>query len=213
MSPDAASASATLAAWREQGADRLDPMRFHVMEALATRASRHEGKARHILDVRLAELIEAYARELGDAAPGANTDQATTGAPSALNDLLTHIEAGIAARLEHADTRDALPSASYPTLEMLDQFKRLWSTLRTSSQMRQSLEQVPENAGPLNSGALVHRSIALMRELSPGYLEQFLSYADSLSWIEQINANAPATSDGARAPSTRKRAKAKPRAS
>lgn len=210
MSLDAATAQATLAAWREQGADRLDPMRFHVMQALAARASRHEGDARRILDARLDELINAYARELGDAAFGANTAETP---PSALTELLAHIEAGVAARLEHADTREALPSASYPTLDILDQFKKLWSTLRTSSQMRQSLEQVPENAGPLNSGALVHRSIALMRELSPGYLEQFLSYADSLSWIEQINANAPTASDATRAPSTRKRAKAKSRTS
>ena len=209
MSLDAASAHATLAAWREQGAERLDPMRFHRMEALAARASRHEGEARRILDARLAELIEAYAGELGNASARANTVQKST----ALGDLVAHIEAGTAARMEHATNRDALPSASYPTLDMLDEFKKLWSTLRTSSQMRQSLEQVPENAGPLNSGALVHRSIALMRELSPGYLEQFLSYADSLSWIEQINANAPTASDAARAPSTRKRAKAKPRAS
>ena len=213
MSLDAASARARLAAWREQGAGRLDPMRFHRMEALAARASRHEGEARRILDARLAELIEAYARDLGDAAARAGATQTPATAPSTLGDLLAHIEAGTAARLDHTATRDALPSASYPTLDMLDQFKKLWSTLRTSSQMRQSLEQVPENAGPLNSGALVHRSIALMRELSPGYLEQFLSYADSLSWIEQINANTLPTSDAARAPSTRKRAKAKPRAS
>jgi len=206
MSPDLASAHAQLAAWREQGADRLDPMRFHRMEALATRASQHEGAARRILDARLGELIEAYARDASKAAASANADP--IGTPSPLADLLAHIEAGTAIR-----SRDELPSASYPALDMLDEFKKLWSTLRTSSQMRQSLEQVPENAGPLNSGALVHRSIALMRELSPGYLEQFLSYADSLSWIEQINANALTTSEAARAPSTRKRAKAKPRAS
>ena len=53
--------------------------------------------------------------------------------------------------------------------------------------MRQSLEQVPGNAGPLNSSSLVHRSLSLMRELSPGYLQQFLSYVDALSWMEQMN--------------------------
>jgi hypothetical protein len=211
MSLDVTSVRATLAAWREQGADRLDPMRFHRMEALATRAAHHEGEARRILDARLAQLIQTYARDLDNAASNADIAQLDT--PSSLGDLLIHIEAGMAARMQHAPTRDALPSASYPTLDLLDQFKKLWSTLRTGSQMRQSLEQVPENAGPLNSGALVHRSMALMRELSPGYLEQFLAYADSLSWIEQINANAPTSSDAARAPSTRKRAKAKPRAS
>lgn len=211
MSPEATPACATLAAWREQGADRLDPMRFQIMQALAARAAKRDGESRRILDARLDVLIGAYARDLGNAsAPAAPS---THDAPSALRDLLAHMEARAAARREDRATRDALPSANYPTLDLLEQFKRIWSTLRTSSQLRESLEQAPENAGPLNSGALVHRSIALMRELSPGYLEQFLSYADCLSWVEQINASTTPSSDTTRATGTRKRAKAKPRAS
>lgn len=211
MSPEATAACATLAAWREQGADQFDPMRFQIMQALAARAVKHDGEARRILDARLDALIAAYARDLGNAS--ARATPSTNDAPSALGDLLAHMEASTAARREDHATRDALPSASYPTLDLLDQFKRIWSTLRTSSQLRESLEQAPENAGPLNSGALVHRSIALMRELSPGYLEQFLSYADCLSWIEQINASTTPGNDTTRASGTRKRAKAKSRAS
>ena len=82
---------------------------------------------------------------------------------------------------------------------------------RLLKERRQSLEQVPENAGPLNSGALVHRSIGLMRELSPGYLQQFLSYIDALSWVEQINGSLSSSSETPRATSPRKRSKAKSR--
>jgi hypothetical protein len=59
--------------------------------------------------------------------------------------------------------------------------------VRSEKQLRQSLKKAPGNAGPLNSSSLVHRSLSLMRELSPGYLQQFLSYVDALSWMEQIN--------------------------
>jgi hypothetical protein len=52
--------------------------------------------------------------------------------------------------------------------------------------MRQSQAGVPENAGPLNTNHL-HRSLSLMREVSPGYLEQFLSYVDALSWLEGMH--------------------------
>ena len=43
------------------------------------------------------------------------------------------------------------------------------------------------NAGPLNSHHLVHRALLLMRELSPEYLNRFMSYVDSLLWIDQAN--------------------------
>lgn len=83
-------------------------------------------------------------------------------------------------------------SSSFPELPALDQFQKLWSRMRTESQLRQSLQHAPENAGPLNSSALVHRSIALMRDLSPGYLQHFVSYVDDLSSLEQLGHGAAA---------------------
>ena len=83
-------------------------------------------------------------------------------------------------------------SSSYPELAMLDQFQKLWSRMRTESQLRESLDHAPENAGPLNSSALVHRSIALMRDLSPGYLQHFVSYVDDLSSLEQLGSTSVA---------------------
>ena len=52
--------------------------------------------------------------------------------------------------------------------------------------MRRSLAPPTEDAGPLNSSRLVHRSLTLMRGLSPEYLQQFLAYADTLSWLETL---------------------------
>ena len=63
----ASSARATLDAWRERGADRLDPIRFHFIEALDRRAAGHSGEARRILDDRSVQaLLEAYAEDLDD---------------------------------------------------------------------------------------------------------------------------------------------------
>ncbi|WP_122821886.1 DUF2894 domain-containing protein [Burkholderia pseudomallei] len=80
---------------------------------------------------------------------------------------------------------------------LLDYFRETWSKLSADSQLRASLEQVPKNAGPLNSSSLVHRSLSLMRELSPEYLRQFLSYVDALSWLQQMNGDEAATGDEA----------------
>ncbi|MGE8476301.1 MAG: DUF2894 domain-containing protein, partial [Paraburkholderia hospita] len=67
----ASDAQTTLDAWREQGDDRLDPLRFHFIDALARRAAAHDGEARRILDARLSTLLEAYAGDIASRAPTA----------------------------------------------------------------------------------------------------------------------------------------------
>ncbi|ONC79024.1 DUF2894 domain-containing protein [Burkholderia pseudomallei] len=245
-----ARAQHTLDAWRERGADRLDPVRFRFIDALRRRAAAHGGDARRLLDARLAALIDAYAADLrraesnGDAcecagapvpvpvpvpvpapapAPASSTSPAPT--PAAPSTTTTSPPASspadpargpLAALLDYIGSRER-PTASAPDEtraapasptasgrvalraepELLDYFRETWSKLSADSQLRASLEQVPKNAGPLNSSSLVHRSLSLMRELSPEYLRQFLSYVDALSWLQQMNGDEAATGDEA----------------
>lgn len=179
MTDDATHVRATLDAWREQGADRLDPVRFHRLDALERRAAALDGDARALLDARLATLLEAFAEivsRAGETAAASGTAQATAPAParSLLGGLVEQL-----ARDAQADRRGIDPA-------LIDYFRTMWSKVRTEQQYRQSLDQVPRNAGPLNSNSLVHRSLATMRELSPEYLQQFLSYIDALAWLEDL---------------------------
>jgi hypothetical protein len=191
------SARMTLETWREQRADRLDPLRFHFIEAMERRAAASQnGEVRRVLDDKLSRLLAAYADDLQGAA---STAESVAEAPpqqdsaGALGGLVRQFANGTLARGEDADADGAvLPTSALPELEMLDEFRNIWSTLRTEGQLRRSLQQMPVNAGPLNSSALVHRAIALMRDLSPGYLGQFLAYVDVLSCMEQINNGAAA---------------------
>lgn len=206
---------ATLDAWRERGADRLDPVRFHFIAALSRRADSHGGEARRILDDKLSSLIEAYANDLESVACKAG-NAASPGEPArgTLGGLIEYIASQAPAHSPgSAPAIDAAPRRSaYPDLPMLDYFRATWSKVSADRQLRQSLEQVPDNAGPLNSNRLVHRSLALMRELSPGYLQQFLSYVDTLSWMEQMNSSgAQAAKDTPRTGSTRTSARGKAR--
>ncbi|NTY39678.1 DUF2894 domain-containing protein [Burkholderia diffusa] len=179
MTDDATPARATLDAWREQGADRLDPVRFHRIDALERRAAVLDGDVRGLLDARLATLIEGFAEVVAradEAKPAHDSAQATAGAPvrGAIAELVERL-----ARDAQADRRGLDP-------ELVDYFRTMWSKVRTEQQYRQSLDQVPRNAGPLNSNSLVHRSLSTMRELSPEYLQQFLSYVDALAWLEDL---------------------------
>ncbi|MBN3751388.1 DUF2894 domain-containing protein [Paraburkholderia sp. Tr-20389] len=212
MSHDASQSQATLDAWREQGADAHDPLRFHFIDALARRAAQHDGEARRVLDARLSALLDAYAADLAGHASKAEAveSSAVSGKPSRgpLAGLVDYIAS------QAAENGGSVPSspAVHAELKALDYFRETWSKVSAEKQLRQSLEQVPGNAGPLNSSSLVHRSLSLMRELSPGYLQQFLSYVDALSWMEQLTGGGvPPVKEVPRAASAKKGARGKAR--
>ncbi len=90
-----------------------------------------------------------------------------------------------------ADSANA--TASVRELKSLRYFRSTWSALSVDRQLAQALAQGPENAGPLNSHRLVLRSLQLMRDVAPNYLQRFMSYADALLWLERAEASsAPA---------------------
>jgi hypothetical protein len=207
-------ARAMLDAWRERGADRLDPVRFHFIEALDRRAGGHSGEARRILDDRLSKLLEGYAGDLDVAASRVAATSPGEPARGALVGLIDYIASQAPSDSEGPAAGNLVPPAmprpsSYPELEVLDYFREVWTKLSTEKQFLQALAQVPGNAGPLNSSSLVHRSLSLMRELSPGYLQQFLSYVDALSWMEQVNGGASSDKDAPRSGNARKSARSK----
>jgi hypothetical protein len=168
-------------------------VRERFIEALERRSATHSGKARALLDARLSGLIAQNAGAVSATETARDDRQPLRGPLGDLADSMAR----------HART---------DTPEMLDYFRKTWASLRTENQFRQSLGQVPQNAGPLNSNSLVHRSLSLMRELSPGYLQHFLSYVDALSWMEQLGGpEAPASKETPRAATSRKSARGKSR--
>ncbi len=193
----------------------MSRVRFHRLDALERRAASHDGEVRRLLDARLAELIAAYAADLEAAAPSlaARADDAAVDAPAsdAMSGLIGYIAEQAALRDQMA-TDEATPRAAFPELAALDDFRQLWSAVRVENQTRVSLEQVPTDAGPLNSGALVHRSLTLMRELSPGYLQHFMAYVDALTWLERMSDDGVlAPDDTSQAAANGKRTRDKPR--
>lgn len=73
------------------------------------------------------------------------------------------------------------------------------SLVQRNSQRRvaRAIQDGPENPGPLNSQALIIRSLSMMRDLSPSYTSRFVSYMDTLLWLHQAaQAIMPAKSKG-----------------
>ncbi|WP_244817971.1 DUF2894 domain-containing protein [Caballeronia sp. Lep1P3] len=176
-------AIAKLDAWRANGDDRVNAARFRMMEAMARRALAHEGEARRIIEARLLALLNEFERDVSDARamPAQDAQAGRSPLSALLDDMATH-------------------AASHPShAQLLDYFRAVWSKVSAERQLRESLQKVPRNAGPLNSSSLVHRSLALMREVSPGYLQHFLAYVDTLSWLEEATgAAAPVVKEAPR---------------
>ncbi|WP_157003167.1 DUF2894 domain-containing protein [Ralstonia sp. A12] len=188
MNPTDSSTQATLDDWRARGADRLNRVRFHFIEALHRRAASQTGEARRVLDERLGNLIAAYADDFDRAAPVPDVSEvAGEPARSALAELLADIASHAREDASRAATNALGRHPHVPAeLKILEDVRETWSRVSAEKQLRDSLDQVPTNAGPLNSSSLVHRSLLLMREVSPEYLRQFLSYVDALSWLERM---------------------------
>lgn len=173
--------------------DTASAIRAHLIAAMERRAATLDGDARRALDARLAQLRAADA----DAPEETPASDAAPGHPGPLRELV-----------ERLDREATAERAAYPDLPALADFRQLWSTLRTASQLQQSVAHVPTDAGPLNSTALASRAIALMQELSPDYLRSFLAYVDNLAWLEPLGDAGSAAAFGAAA--TKKRARRKP---
>src|SRR5690606_16930982 len=84
MRSKAATPQSRLDAWRDAGADRVDPLRFSLMRALADRAERHDGLVRQRLDARLAVLADAYADTVAKHVPVASQISTSASPLSAL---------------------------------------------------------------------------------------------------------------------------------
>lgn len=191
MDAAATDPAATLAVWRERGDDRVAPVRFRFIEAMARRAGDHRGEARRLLDVRLCALMAAYGVEIERAGVAGRPAPAASSSQGALAALVADAALQSSLVLDGLAVPDAATdSADAGELKTLRYFRSTWSRLSADRRLTQSLATVPENAGPLNSHHLVHRSLTLMRELSPAYLERFMTYVDALLWIDQRNAGA-----------------------
>jgi hypothetical protein len=174
---------AAIQALRERGAPHVDPVRFRLIESLARRAASHEGAARRVLDDRLAVLLSACGQALDRAGSQGERPPTPAEAGPVPRGPLADLVAGLARQAPIQPTAQA-PAAAVE-LDTLPFFRRTWSRLSADQRLAQSQAALPGNAGPLNSHHLVHRSLTLMRDLSPGYFDRFVAHVDALLSLQQ----------------------------
>lgn len=206
--------NALIASLRTAGADRFDPVRWHYLEVLAERATAFQGSVKRMLDARLVQALAAFKERFDHAQRDARETVARSVQqyPHAAGDLQRLVDAGdfnglrrrldalrssqqcaalsaLVRQLEQHSPEDAVrlgaDAGSRTELKAIRNFRKTWSKLSVDKQVAQALEQAPKNAGPINSHMLMLRSLALMRDTSPDYLNRFMSYADTLLCLDQ----------------------------
>lgn len=208
MTPDVENATAALQTLREQGADQLSPVDFHYMEALARRMNDQPPAVRHLLEHKLTILLAAYQAQweqtprcIADAVDGGQAPEKTA-LGRLLQSMAQHMPEVVA---ETGMAPWAPVSMPRHELKSVRQFRNTWSKLSAQKQVSQALGQAPKNAGPINSHMLVLRSLERMRDISPDYLNRFMSYADTLLCLDQADLSG-------KAPQAKALASAKPKA-
>lgn len=196
---------AQLDALRTSGAADRDPVRFAYLEALIRRAAGQPAAIRQALSAK----ISAAAEELAGSRPAETSGVAEPDTASPLTELLAYISdhaheptAMLQPTSENATvSRKIRPkskkSPAGPELKSVAIFRNEWSKLSTEQQLTQTLAQAPENAGPMNSQHLVLRSLERMRDIAPDYLQGFMSYIDTLIWLDHADLTRPQAGRGA----------------
>jgi len=67
----------------------------------------------------------------------------------------------------------------------IQQFRQQLGRISVQKKISQAIAQAPQNAGPINSHMLVLRSLGIMREVSPDYLNRFMAHVDTLLCLDQ----------------------------
>jgi hypothetical protein len=181
--------AAEVAALRDSGAWRADPVRFRFLQALCERMAGQAPAVQAVLERKLRAGLEDFVRAAVERPPvPAKRPAAEPVACTPLAELNAHIRS-VTSRT--ADEPLATEPVDPGELASVRRFRQAWEANRTLERLEQALARSPANAGPLNSHALVVRSLRLMGDLSTDYLRRFLTYAETLQWLEAAREKYP----------------------
>ena len=181
---------------------RFDRARADASSTLATlidKHSEHEVQGRELFDTcqftalqRLLARVERQSRrpslvELRAAVGRLVVDEVSTGQQMSFDALLEQHEADVVEECGNGLGPRPKVDDSHE-LKSFKLFKDTWARLHSERVVTQAIQNRPTNPGPLNPQMLAIKSLSTMRELSPDYLNRFVSYVDTLLWLEKSEA-------------------------
>lgn len=170
-----------LEALRAAGAAKVDAIGWHYIETLAQRMQAQSGTARALLLAKLQALLQRFEAKMHVVNVPHVMSDASSVPPSPMAMLLHDMRSPMAA---HASGKTPALQTEHPRIQ---QFRKQLSKISVQKQVTQAIAQAPQNAGPINSHMLVLRSLGLMRDISPDYLNRFMAHVDTLLCLDGAN--------------------------
>jgi hypothetical protein len=115
---------------------------------------------------------------------------------AALAELVSQFEPAVASAPGQPPAPQAnsrVTTAAFPALELktVRESRATWARMSVDRQLSLAMKQGPQNAGPINSHMLVLRSLTMMQDISPDYLSRFVSYVDTLLFLDPGEMDVP----------------------
>jgi len=141
---------------------------FAGINALVDKLNR--GRSRHLLSELLKQLL------LEIAGQGAQLNE------SSFSNLLQQQEKELTISFHEKELRS---NPIKKELKSVRLFRESQEQLNSDKLVRRAIKEGPENPGPINPHMLAIRSLSTMQSLSPHYLKRFVSYIDTIFWLEE----------------------------
>lgn len=161
------------------------PIQLAIAQALLARAERHDTTtAQHLLDRARQQLLH-YQRASSvepDSEAGPATQETAT-----LQSVLAQLNAQTGAAEEPGSLgvrkNATIGAHSSAELKSVERLRQVVTQQSTRNQVRAAMDSSPEDPGPLNPARLAISSLALLDELSPDYLNNLVTYLNTLSFL------------------------------
>ena len=181
------------ASLQASGAAQFDALTWHYLDLLAQRAEQQQGLAQRMLIEKLEKSLTELQRRFALASTTANQNASasdgsyeTTTANKALRDGPSPLAELLQAMQPQPPVANLTPSGEWQQENpRIQQFRKQLGRISVQKKISKAIAQAPQNAGPINSHMLVLRSLGIMRDVSPDYLNRFMAHVDTLLCLDQ----------------------------
>ncbi|WP_090139440.1 DUF2894 domain-containing protein [Limnohabitans sp. DM1] len=176
--------AALMDALRSRGAAQVDPIGWHYIETLAKRTGAQSDAVQPLLNRKLRDELERLQAQMGETNAQKGPNGHHEGQAPPLGSPLSALLSEMTRHTSLAGPSDKPPS-SRPENPRVQQFRQQLHKISVQKSVTQAIAQAPQNAGPINSHMLVLRSLGLMRDICPDYLNRFMLYVDTLLCLDE----------------------------
>lgn len=184
---------------RSQGYDRIDPLRFYYLASLVQRVASRQHDSSFFTQRLLAKTsrllneFQASCEQKQQAEAGSANEPVISASMTALkalnhrlqkqSDLHEPNKQPSCSEEHQAFTQERLPGQD---LQAVKQYQQMFEKMAVERLLNRVMQEIPENAGPLNPERVVIRCLSALQDISPAYAMRLIGYYESLICLQSL---------------------------